>query len=110
MTKRESFNAIRSIVIDNAELVAFIDHELELLDKKNSAPRKPTAKQMDNENFKSDILGYLSTEPKTITEIMSEVFHDELTNQRVTALVSALAKDGKVVRIVEGRKAKFYKA
>lgn len=110
MTKRENYNAIREIVIDNADLVAFIDHELELLDKKNSAPRKPTAKQMDNENYKSMILGYLTTEPKTITEIMAEVFNDTLTNQRVTSLVSALAKDGKVVRVVEGRKPKFYKA
>jgi predicted Rossmann fold nucleotide-binding protein DprA/Smf involved in DNA uptake len=110
MTKRESYNAIRSIVADNAELVAFIDHELELLDKKNSAPRKPTAKQMDNANFKEMILAYLTSEPKTITEIMTDVFNDELTNQRVSALVTSLKADGKVIRVVEGRKAKFYKA
>lgn len=110
MTKRESYNAIRTIVADNAELVAFIDHELELLDKKNSAPRKPTAKQMDNANFKEMILAYLTSEPKTISEIMTDVFNDELTNQRVSALVTSLKADGKVVRVVEGRKAKFYKA
>ena len=36
-TKREFFGEIREIVKDNSELVAFIDHELELLDKKTSA-------------------------------------------------------------------------
>ena len=49
MTKRENYTAIRAIVADNAELVAFIDHELELLDKKNSKRSdKPTAKQTAN--------------------------------------------------------------
>ena len=32
-TKREFFGEIREIVKENTELVAFIDHELELLDK-----------------------------------------------------------------------------
>ena len=39
MTKREMFAEIRKIVADNAEMVAFIDHEVELLDKKKSGSR-----------------------------------------------------------------------
>ena len=36
-TKREFFGEIREIVKENTELVEFIDHELELLNKKTSA-------------------------------------------------------------------------
>ena len=34
LTKRDYFAQLKEIVKDNAELVAFIDHELELLNKK----------------------------------------------------------------------------
>ena len=37
MTKREMFTAIRvEVVIDNADMVAFIDKEIALLDKRKS--------------------------------------------------------------------------
>ena len=39
MTKREMFAEIRNIVADNAEMVAFIDHEIELLERKSNSPR-----------------------------------------------------------------------
>ena len=34
MTKIEMFSAIREVVSENAEMVAFIDHEIELISKK----------------------------------------------------------------------------
>ena len=36
LTKRDYFAQLKEIVKDNAELVAFIDHEVELLTRKNS--------------------------------------------------------------------------
>ena len=33
ITKKEMFTMIKAQVKDNAEMVAFIDHEIELLDK-----------------------------------------------------------------------------
>lgn len=108
MTKRESFNAIRTLIADNAELVAFIDHELELLDKKNSyKSNKPTAKQMENAEVKTEIVKVLSGgKAMTITEIADSLSGD-YTNQRVSALVTQLVNDGAVVRSVEKRKAYF---
>lgn len=110
MTKREYFAKIREIVIADADLVAFVDHEVELLNKKNSAPRGKTPKQYENEGFKAEILAGLSR-PMTISEIADEILggHD-LTNQRVSALVTQLVNDGSVVRTVEKRKAYFSKA
>ncbi len=48
MTKREMFEQIRTHLTDEAE-IAFIDHELELLARKNERKStKPTAKQIAN--------------------------------------------------------------
>jgi hypothetical protein len=111
MTKREAFAMIRELVGDNDALVAFVDHEVELLNKKNSAPKAPTQKQMDNENYKAMMLADMGTDKWTVGQIQKDLFlgkHGiELTNQRVSALVTALKNDGKLIRTVEGRKAYF---
>ncbi len=108
-TKREYFNELKTIVSDNDALVAFIDHELELLDKKNSAPKAPTAKQVENEKIKDYILAHL-VKPMTISEMLKDFLADypiELSNQRVSAIVKQLVEDNAVVRTVEKRKAYF---
>ena len=56
MTKREMFEMIKANHNLSADEIAFIDHELELLAKKNSAEKKPTAVQVANEGIKADIL------------------------------------------------------
>ena len=106
MTKREMFNAIREEVITNAEMVAFIDHEIELLDRRKTSSRKPTKTQVENEGFRADILEHLTAvdAPKTIKELQQEIPSiAELTNQRITHLLTALVKDGKVTREVVKR-------
>ena len=95
MTKREMFVAIREIVADNAEMVAFIDHEIELLNRKASSARKPTKTQIENEAFKADIVAYLTEAdmPKAIKELQAEVASiAELTNQRITHMLTDLVK------------------
>lgn len=107
-TKREYFNELKTIVTDE-NLVAFIDHEIELLDKKNTAPRKPTEKQMENEKIKDYILAHLD-HAMTVSEMLKGFLADyptELSNQRVTAIVKQLVEDNSVVRTVEKRKAYF---
>lgn len=99
MTKRDYFNALRAIVADNEELTAFIDHEIKLLEKKSSGSRKPTARQLENEVFKTDIISHLikCDTMKCITELQSEIPSlAELSNQRITHLLTALKKEGKV--------------
>ncbi len=91
-TKRMQFEALLSLsdVQNSPSLVAFIEHELELLDKKNSVERKPTAKQTENVGVKSDILGIVQAEPNrlfTITDILKALGNAEYTNQKISALV-----------------------
>ena len=113
MTKRDYFNALLNIaeVKANGEMVKFIEHELELLAKKNSAEKKPTAVQVANEGIKSviyDVLAENGGKMMTISE-MQKVSAElgELSNQRISALVRQLINDGKVERVEEKRKAYF---
>ncbi len=101
MTKKEMFAEIRNYVVENAEMVEFIDHEIELLERKGSATRKPTKTQLENETFKADIVATLTTlnAPVTIKELCERCPSiADLTNQRVTHLLTDLRKDGQVAR------------
>jgi hypothetical protein len=95
MTKREMFAEIRNLVADNAEMVAFIDHEIELLERKSSSPKKPTKTQLENDNFKAEIVTFLAEAdaPKSIKELQAEMPSLEgLSNQRITHLLTDLVK------------------
>lgn len=109
MTKREMFEQIKANYPLSTEEVAFIDHELELLAKKNSAEKKPTAVQVANEGIKQAIVDGMEVgKSYTITDIMKSIDEcAELSNQRVSALVRQLVTDGVVVRTEEKRKAYF---
>jgi len=95
MTKREMFAEIRNIVADNEEMVAFIDHEIELLNRKSNSPKKPTKTQIENDSFKAEIIAYLTEvdTPKTIKELQAEIPSiSGLTNQRITHMLTDLVK------------------
>ena len=76
ITKRDRFNALLSIPAVQADqgLVDFINHELELLAKKNSADKKPTAQQTANEAIKSAIVEAMEANRLyTVTEFRSRL-------------------------------------
>ena len=112
MTKAQKFNTLLTIpaVKENAMLVEFIEHELELLNKKNSAEKKPTAQQTANLAIAEAVVAHLSAQPTrlfTITELIKEVpACADLTNQRLSAIVRQLVGVS-VERIEEKRKAYF---
>ena len=111
LTKAQKFAMLRAIpaVADNAMLVEFIDHEVELLTKKNSADKKPTAQQTANEAIKSAIVEAMEANHLyTVTEIQKSVAEcADLSNQRVSAIVRQLVANGEVERIEDKRKAYF---
>lgn len=113
LTKAQKFGMLKAIpaVAENSVLVEFIDHELELLAKKNSSEKKPTANQVVNEGIKGAILnGMESGKLYTITDLIKSIPEcADLTNQRVSAIVRQLKDEGSVERIEEKRKAYFKK-
>lgn len=114
MTKKDWYGVLMAMeeVKANAGAMEFIQHEVELLERKNSADRKPTATQIANEGIRETILSVMEKNNLyTITQILKLVQpkHSdiELTNQRISALVRGLMSDNKVVRIEDKRKAFF---
>lgn len=112
LTKRDHFNALLNLseVQSNPTLVEFIEHELELLAKKNATDRKPTAQQTANKAICEAILeGMEDGKLYTITDLIKTIpACADLTNQRVSALVRGMI-DISVERVEEKRKAYFRK-
>ena len=109
VTKAEMFAMIKEVegVKENADMVAFIDHELELLAKK-SANKKPTKTQEENEGIKAEILNVLTEEGVTVSDLQSKSdVLGNLSNQRVSALLRQLIADGKVFKNVDKKKSYF---
>jgi predicted HTH transcriptional regulator len=103
VTKAQRFAMIREIVeasgsANTADLIAFIDHEVELLNKKHSSG-KLTATQKENVTIKEQIVKALTdlAKPVTITEL-TKVEGLDYTSQKISALVKQLVDDGKVVK------------
>lgn len=95
VTKRERFAQLRAIVLDNEELVAFIDHEIELLNKKNSS-KGETKAQIENKAIKSNILNVIGTQSMTIgqiTKAYNEQYETEFSSNKISALVSQMRDD-----------------
>ena len=112
MTKREQFEMIKAIpeVQANEIIVEFINHELELLAKKNTTEKKPTAQPVANNGLKQMIVEVLAENGglMTVTDVMkSRPELGELSNQRVSALLRQLKDELAVVRVEDKRKAYF---
>ena len=74
MTKVEMFKALKEKYDLSTAEIEFIDHEIELIEKKNST-RKPTADQIKNKSIAEDIIAYLmeSKEHLQIKEMIKKI-------------------------------------
>ena len=88
ITKREKFEMLLNVaeVKGNEMLVEFIEHEIELLARKNGSEKKPTAQQQANAQIQQAILNGMEVGKRyTITDLIKEIPEcAELTNQRVS--------------------------
>ena len=110
MTKREMFSAIVALdeVKANQEMVDFLEHQIEILDhRRNSKSDKPTAKQLENQGLKEQILEYLDEAGRATCGEIAKVL--DVTSQRCSALLRQLGDDGtkQVVKTMEKKVAYF---
>ena len=103
MTYTMALDVAINAVADNAEVAEKLIALRVQIEKKNSADRKPTKAQVANDALKGEILTAL-TERMTATEV-AERFG--ISNQKASALLTALVKAEVVERTVEKRKAYF---
>ena len=111
ITKRERYAQLLAIaeVAENEELVTFIQHEIELLEKKSSKSGS-TKTQKENAEIKVKLLEELAEVGKavTITEFMkASEYAGQFSNQKLSALLSQLIKTGEVEKTVEKGKSYF---
>ena len=111
MTKREMYEMIATVNADNAEIVDFCKHEVELLDSRKANSKKtPTKTQKENVVIMRNIAETLERvgKPVTVTEMLDAgVQGFELTNQKASALLRKMIEAGKVTKTIEGKKAYF---
>lgn len=96
MTKKERFAQLLTIneVSANAELVEFINHEIELLSNKSHS-RGMTKTQKENESIKAVLLEELRNigKPVTITEFQSlSEIAGNYQNQKISALLRQMSE------------------
>ena len=114
MTKKEWFAVLASVVeaseMENkTEALAFINHEVELLEKK-SAKSGQTKTQKENAEVMKRIKSALSEVGKavTITELQAvSAEMAEYSNQKLSALLKKLVENGEVVKTTEKKKSYF---
>ena len=113
LTKRDRFEALLKMdeVKADPAMVEFINHEIDLLARKNASDKKPTANQIANDGYKDIIFAELSANPDklyTVTELIKGVDGlGDLTNQRVSALLRQMIDANGVEKVVDKRKSYF---
>jgi predicted glycosyl hydrolase (DUF1957 family) len=110
ITKREVINTMLADerVASNEVYVAYLKHELELLDKK-AEKKTDSKKSVENEGYKTVIKETLATVGiATVTDLQKASAElGELSNQKVSAILQQLVKAGEVVKSTENRKSMF---
>lgn len=114
VTKKEQFAQLKALVLNtDAEnkdaLVEFIDHEVELLNKKSATKsKKDVAKSEENGRLVDLIEKSLENGKKTVSELIASIEDlREFSTPKVSALVKIGITDGRFVRTEEKGKAYF---
>lgn len=123
ITKKENFENLLKIeeVRSNADLVEFIEHEIDLLNKKSASRKLGTTKtSKQNEEIMQKIKEVLAKQDEAImikdllknTELSVYTYEDKdevktLTSQKISALIKKMLDNGEVKRTVEKGNAYF---
>lgn len=112
ITKKENFEAIRAILVERGEdeLVAVIDHEIELVSKKRNTQTKAQKANVELVEKVYEIL-QASDVPMTAGEVFNTARDngiDEITsNQKASALLKMLVDANRVEKLIDGKKSTF---
>lgn len=109
ITKRENYASLRAIAeeLNRTDLVAFIDHEVELLNKRAAHPTL-TKTQKENLELVEVVFNALSeiNAPVTVSDFLTQSGL-EMSNQKASALFKKLVDSERVVKVTEKGKSYF---
>lgn len=118
MTKKEKFMELVNLVngekvaMTKEEMLAFLAHEVELLEKK-SGKSGETKTQKENKELMNQVVTALAEfeKPVTVSEFMAQSTHAvaTLSNQKLSALLKKLCEEEtpRVVKTTEKKKSYF---
>lgn len=115
VTKADRFNELLTLIpSDRSDLIEFINHELDLLTRKNSGEKKPTKSAQEHADLMAKVLEQMPIgEAHTVTEwqgIIPEIaLANGVSNQKASRILNDLEKAGKVVKEPDKRKMTFRK-
>lgn len=107
ITKRDNFNELRSLVEtsmlsneDQDRLLAFIDHELELLDKRKASSAKSAKRgNKAQDELASKIADVLTAdEAQTIPQILTQIDDETVTAAKCSYRLGKMVEAGMVAR------------
>lgn len=113
-TKRDVINMMldEDVVKANEVYVNYLNHELELLDKKSAQPRKSKV-NAENEGYRAIILDILGSAdaPMSLSEIkaQNDAFA-KFSTQKMSSIIKPLCDAHTVVKTMEKREVKFFLA
>jgi hypothetical protein len=108
MTYVDALDIAIAAVTDDVAIEKLTALKAQLVKRKTS--KKPTKTQQENELIMEQIALDLAEfeEPVTVTELITQGDGlDGLTNQKVSALLRKMIEADRVVKIMDGKKAKF---
>ena len=118
MTKKEKFTMVIATIngldidpTEKAEMVKFLDHEIELLNKK-SGKSGMTKTQKENVELKARMHDALAEIGKAVTvsefQTLTEFAPPTFSNQKVSSMLNQLAKDGLIVKSTGKNKKSYF--
>lgn len=108
-TKRDMYANIATLLADNAEVVEFCNHEIELLTNRSSS-KSMTKTQKANLEVMEAIKVALAEigSAVTVTDLIAQSASlAGYTNQKISALLRKMIEEKVVVKTIEGKKALF---
>lgn len=121
VTKAMKFDALRAVLngealphgLTTADLMEFIDHEQDLLTRKNSGEKKPTKTAQEHEALMAKVLAAMKQDggAHTVSDwqaVIPEIaMANGVSNQKASRVLNDLEKSGAVVKEPDKRKMLF---
>lgn len=119
VTKKEYYGMLKEVIensnVENqAELVEFVEKQIELLDNKAAkAKEKAAEKRAEGDELRATVEATLTEEYQTIADITEQIDDEEVSKAKVTARLTQLVKEGLAVKeeakTEDGKKVMVYK-
>ena len=111
MTKREMFEMAINVIAETVaperdELIAGLEHEIELLNHRKSSARGMTKTQKENENLKELIFAFISENGAMRANDVATQFN--ITVQKASALLNQMVKVQALEKVTE-KKVNFFR-